>query len=93
MAHTCIQDWEQCLTALEKSHDQTQIDISSITSSIGNLNSRLSPLKSLPTSITQLIAMCQQCQDTVNNLTALFNSSPNPFSSSTPYNPEGNESS
>jgi hypothetical protein len=40
-----------------------------------------------------LTATCQQCQDAVNTLTALFNPTPDPFSSSTPYNPEGLESS
>jgi hypothetical protein len=37
--------------------------------------------------------MCQQCQDAVNNLISLFKPTPDPFSSSTPYNPEGPESS
>jgi hypothetical protein len=78
---------------LEKYNEQTWIDISSIPSSIGNLNSQLAPLESLPTSITQLIVICQQCQDAVKNLTTLFKPTPNPFSSSTPYNLEGIESS
>jgi peptidoglycan hydrolase CwlO-like protein len=86
MTHTRIQDLEQHLTTLAKDHDQTQSDISSIMSSIGNINSQLTPLKSLPTTITQLTATCQQCQDTMNNLTALLKPTPYPFSSSTPYN-------
>jgi hypothetical protein len=60
MAHTLNQDWEQHLTTLDKAHDQTHIDIYSITSSIGNLKSWLAPLESLLTSITQLTIMCQE---------------------------------
>jgi hypothetical protein len=60
MAHTHNQDWEQRLTALDEANQQTRVDISYITSSIANLNSWLASLESLPTSITQLTAMCQQ---------------------------------
>jgi hypothetical protein len=61
MAHTRSQDWEQRLTTLDKAHDQTRSDISSIMSSIGNINSRLASLESLPTSISQLTDTFQQC--------------------------------
>jgi hypothetical protein len=62
-------------------------------SNVGNLNSQLASLESLPTSITQLTATCQQFQDAMNTFTTLVNSTPDPFSYSTPYNHEGPKSS
>jgi hypothetical protein len=93
MSHTHNEYWEKNLTALAKYHDQTHVDIYSLTFGISNLNSCLSSLESLHTTITQLTSNCQQCQDKMNTLTSLFKPIPYPFSYSTPYNPDGPKSS
>jgi hypothetical protein len=93
MAHTHNQYCEQRLTTLEKDNEKNQIDISSISSSISNINSYLALLESLPTSITQLTSMCQQSQDAVKNLISFSIPTLDPLSSSTPYTLEDHESS
>jgi len=79
MAHTCNQYLDNCLHALDKSHEQTKKYISDITSSIATLNSQLTQLDTL--------------SGTIDRLTVVITKSHNPISYKQPSHQEGVDSS
>jgi hypothetical protein len=89
MAHTHNQDFDRCITTLDKGNEKTKKQISNLNSNIASINFRLHQLDIINAWLTDL----EELPTAMKKLTTMFTQSQDPLSFSPPYNLEDTKSS